>query len=416
MQTAWSSPTPSPPAVRASVVAREASQLLEAFAIRTGLDGPASHARRYVWTDACAVMAWIELHAQSGFAGDLARASRLVEQVHATLARHRYDDARSGWLSGLDEREAALAPTAGGLRIGKPLPERRADEPFNEHLEWDRDGQYLHYNIRWMLALDALARATGESRHLRNAILLADRSVRAFAHGPDGRGRLYWKMSIDLTRPLVASMGQHDALDGFVALSQLRSSARRLAAGWGESLPALDASIARLGAMCDTDALWTTADPLGIGGLLADAAIAIRLLSNDPSCLDTALPRLAAEVLVDAQRGLAAFEAAHAMRGPAPDRLAFRELGLAGGLRRCGGLSELVRGNRDAFGSKALAGAIVEKLEAIERREPLATRIEDSWRGALAQATAAWQAHRDINEVMLAESLALREARPSSRW
>jgi hypothetical protein len=57
--------------------------------------------------------------------------------------------------------------------------------------------------------------------------------------------------------------------------------------------------------------------------------------------------------------------------------------------------------------------AIVEKLAAIERRVPIATRIEDSWRGALAQATASWQSHRDINEVMLAEALALRGVPPA---
>ena len=30
-------------------------------------------------------------------------------------------------------------------------------------------------------------------------------------------------------------------------------------------------------------------------------------------------------------------------------------------------------------------------LEAVERREPRATRIEASWRGALARASAAWR-------------------------
>jgi hypothetical protein len=32
-------------------------------------------------------------------------------------------------------------------------------------------------------------------------------------------------MSVDLSRPLVPSMGQHDALDGFITCTQLRTTA-----------------------------------------------------------------------------------------------------------------------------------------------------------------------------------------------
>ena len=396
--------------VRPSNAAREASQLLEAFALRTGLDGPSAHARRYVWTDACAVMAWIHLHAQSGIARDLARAQKLVEQVHATLARHRVDDGRTGSLSKLSDAEAALRPTAGGLRIGKPLPERRPEEPYNEHLEWDRDGQYFHYNIRWMLALEALARATGDARHLRAAIELAVRCVEAFAHGGGIRGgeRLYWKMSIDLSRPLVSSMGHHDALDGLVTLERLRASAGPL----GLDASPLEIPIGRLRAMCADGTSWVTGDPLGLGGLLGDISLAVRLSVEEMAPRDPTLERVVVDMLVDAQRGLAAFDAEQAFHGDSRDRLAFRELGLASGLRRCAGLAHLVRGNPGRLGSAAMTGAIVEKLAAIERRMPIATRLEDSWRGALAQATASWQAHRDINEVMLAEALALRGLPP----
>jgi hypothetical protein len=37
-------------------------------------------------------------------------------------------------------REGEAHPTQGGLRIGKALPERRVDEPFDEQLEWERAG------------------------------------------------------------------------------------------------------------------------------------------------------------------------------------------------------------------------------------------------------------------------------------
>src|SRR5216684_2205383 len=52
----------------------------------------------------------------------------------------------------------------GGLRIGKKLPERSAGEPFDEQLEWDRDGQYFHYLTKWMHALDQVARSTKQPR------------------------------------------------------------------------------------------------------------------------------------------------------------------------------------------------------------------------------------------------------------
>ena len=80
-------------------------------------------------------------------------AIRLIDQVHRVLGRYREDDARSGWISGLDEEKGHLHPTAGGLRIGKPLKERGEAEPFDERLEWDRDGQYFHYLTKWMHAL-----------------------------------------------------------------------------------------------------------------------------------------------------------------------------------------------------------------------------------------------------------------------
>ncbi|MCF8126715.1 MAG: hypothetical protein K9J51_10890 [Desulfotignum sp.] len=60
---------------------------------------------------------------------------------------NREDDPRTGGISGLDEKKGKQHPTRGGLRIGKPLNERRSDEPFDQNLEWDRDGQYYHYLI-----------------------------------------------------------------------------------------------------------------------------------------------------------------------------------------------------------------------------------------------------------------------------
>ena len=38
---------------------------------------------------------------------------------------------------------------------------------------------------------------------------------------------MYWKMSIDLSYPLVTSMGQHDPLDGLITYSELQATARK---------------------------------------------------------------------------------------------------------------------------------------------------------------------------------------------
>ena len=57
-------------------------------------------------------------------------ALRLVDRVHHTLGRHRDDDSRTGWISGLSEREGDDHPARGGLRIGKGLPERRPGQSF----------------------------------------------------------------------------------------------------------------------------------------------------------------------------------------------------------------------------------------------------------------------------------------------
>src|SRR5690606_24848277 len=76
----------------------------------------------------------------------------------------------------------------------------------------------------------------------------------------------YWKMSIDLSRPQVASMGQHDPLDGLLVCLQLEATAAEV----GGTGPDLAPAIADYAAMVDLMNL-ATPDPLGIGGLFADA-------------------------------------------------------------------------------------------------------------------------------------------------
>src|SRR5438067_2266288 len=131
-------------------------------------DFAAAQPRRYLWTDAFAVMTWLGLHEETREARFLDLAARLVAEVHEVLGVSR-DPAH---------------PTAQGLRIGKPLAERRADEPYDAELEWDRDGQYYHYLTKWMHALQRMAGATGEERYRRWAVELMTAAHRAFAYPP----------------------------------------------------------------------------------------------------------------------------------------------------------------------------------------------------------------------------------------
>lgn len=301
-----------------------ARDLMERFAERTGLTSREPQ-RRYLWTDAFAVGNFLALD-QRDFA------LVLVDRVHHVLGRHRDDDPRRGWISGLSEAEGEAHPTAGGLRIGKPLPERAPGEPFLEHLEWERDGQYFHYLTKWMVALEEVG-ALAWAREL--AEVARARFVRD--------GRMVWKMSIDLSRPQVATMGHHDPLEGYVTALEL-------------GLPASDYR-----AMIDPRTL-ATADPLGIGGLLVDAH---RLGDRDPT--------LRRAMLEAARTGLAMYTPERTL--PASRRLGFRELGL-------------------------VIGLFAEPLDAGLRNELL-----DFWSDPASRGARTWREHEDINDVMLATAL-----------
>ena len=293
----------------------EARDIMQAFAADTGLLFDVSP-RRYLWTDAYAVGNFIVLHNLFPNEGYLQMAEVLADQVHHVLGAHRGDDARTGWLSGFENSEAEHHPTAGGLRIGKPVPERCPDEPYDPDKEWDRDGQYYHYLTKWMSALAQLYRATDRADYHRWACELADVAFQRFS-SPADPGLLRWKMSIDLTRALVSHTGQHDALDGLITALVL----------------AADAPDARLSPIITTlqpicmHQNWTTNDALGIGGLLADA---VRLAHLPTTAYNRALLNT---VLSQALLGLRHFLAQPHLELPANQRLAFRELGLAIGLR-----------------------------------------------------------------------------------
>jgi hypothetical protein len=244
--------------------------IMAQFADETGLSSNGKVPRRYLWTDAFAVCNFLELYRQTSDEEYRSLALRLVEQVHNILGRHRDDDRRTGWISGLDEKEGRSHPTKGGLRIGKGMNERRPGDSYDEDLEWDRDGQYYHYLTKWLHALNRVSRVTGDSNYNTLAIELAKTAHDRFTYMPrsGGRKRMYWKMSIDLSHPLVESMGQHDPLDGLITYSQLQATE---AGNSNQSTRTnLGAEIADLAGICEGKN-WATEDPLGIGGLLFDA-------------------------------------------------------------------------------------------------------------------------------------------------
>jgi hypothetical protein len=364
----------------------EASLLMSAFAGRTGLV-PGIAPKRYLWTDAFAVCNFLALAGKAGPGPFIGHATRLVEQVHHVLGRHRPDDARRGWISGLAEDAGEAHPTAGGLRIGKPLPERDAQQPADAQLEWERDGQYFHYLTRWMHALDQFAHATGDADAERWACELAQAAHAAFRIPAGGANRLAWKMSIDLGRPLVSTMGQHDPLDGLITYLQLQ--ARREP---GRD-PDLSAQIRDMAAIVDGRD-WRTDDPLGLGGLLADAWRLAQLpgrMSGRGQLLATLL-----EAAVD---GLGAYQHQRPLQLPLSRRLAFRELGLAIGLHA------VARLQSHDFADDAPGSALSGSLATLGRALPLADAIEADWREPASQRTPNWLTHEDINAVMLATAL-----------
>lgn len=373
-------------------------EIMLEFSDLTGLSGSGKPPKRYLWTDAFAVCNFLELFRQTRQEEFKDLALRLVAQVHQTLGRHRPDDGRTGWISGLGEAEGSQHPTRGGLRIGKRLPERRSGERYDEQLEWDRDGQYYHYLTKWMQALNQVTRATGDFLYNRWALELAQTAYARFVVlSPSGIGnRMIWKMSIDLSFPQVPSMGQHDPLDGFLTCAQLRETLQKDPEK--NTLPALQDELAGMARLCQNQD-WSTDDPLGLGGLLSDALRAAQLVAAGPD-----LPAdLSATLLAAALEGLASWGRKNPLDYPADFRLAFRELGLSIGLQALERLSALIGAPPDP---KTTGSALRPLPGNFSPYAPFREQIEAFWLDRRNRAVRSWTDHREINMVMLATSLA----------
>jgi len=365
------------------------------YAKLCGLSPAGPSPQRYLWTDAFAVCNFFDLYRQTQDEHYRHLALLLVDQVHVVLGRHRADDLRAGWISGLDEEDGARHPTKGGLRIGKEMNERRPEEPFDEQLEWDRDGQYYHYLTQWMHALDCVSRVTGDPTFNRLAVELAKTAHAKFTYVPSlgGEKRMYWKMSIDLSYPLVSSMGHHDPLDGLITYSELQATAGKYS---GRSTE-LSAEIADVSVICEGKS-WTTDDPLGIGGLLSGAYRMAQLIIADsfiqPDLLET--------VLDDSLTGLNYFAAKSPLNLPADYRLAFRELGLSIGLKAIEKLQGLFEQYPGVFKNKSL---VLSRIRSLMRYAWLSELINTFWLESKNRESDIWTGHRNINLVMLATSL-----------
>jgi len=201
-------------------------------------------------------------------------------------------------------------------------------------------------------------------------------------------------MSIDLSYPLVPSMGLHDPLDGLVTYSQLQATAAKDSK---QSAEDLRDEILDMANMCEGKS-WATDDPLGIGGLLADAFRVAQLIVKGHFVQTGLLSDLLHASLV----GLEAFAREDSLNFPANYRLAFRELGLSIGLGVLERLPGLVERNEHTF---VRDHDLRVRMNALKHYEALKEVIDKFWLQDGNQEAESWIAHRDINMVMLATNL-----------
>jgi hypothetical protein len=205
--------------------------------------------------------------------------------------------------------------------------------------------------------------------------------MQSLRHGAPAHGS-FRKLSIDFSRPLVASMGQHDPIDGHVTSRILEATAQAMGVDSGD----IGREAEDFATMIDP-ARFATRDPLAIGGLLVDGCFLAQLGDDD----------LARALLVAAEAGLSAYLGSHELGGRPEGRLAFRELGLAIGLAAIDRLHE--RPGR-------LDTATKSRVSSIGMFLPLRHAIEGFWRVDDHRRNDTWREHEDINDVMLATSLA----------
>ena len=207
---------------------------------------------------------------------------------------------------------------------------------------------------------------------------------------------MYWKMSIDLSRPLVPSMGQHDPLDGVVTYRELQATLEKDSRE--TTGRELRPEILDMAGICKGKN-WATDDPLGIGGLLSDAYRLAQLIVGGSHEQTDFLQTL----LDSSLTGLASFVKEKSLILPARHRLAFRELGLSIGLQALQRVREMTERESPLLRNAHSLRSIIDSLG---KYEDLKGRIETFWLEGINREAHSWIEHRDINTVMLATSLA----------
>jgi hypothetical protein len=362
----------------------EARILMDSFAQRTGIIKEKGNPEdRYLWTDAFAVQTFFGLYHEFQEETYKNYAFKLIDIVHETLGSYHPGDYRKGNFSGLSGEEAKKHPTAGGLRIGKKLPERESGQPFNERLEWERDGQYFHYITRWIHALLQAAIESGENKYslwAAELLLASDKFIYSSGIGI----RMYWKMSTDLSRPLVTGMGGHDPLEGLVCAVAIKEAVP-------EKSVELEPVTQKFHMMCKNKN-WSTTDSLGIGGLLLNtlkSGILKEAYNFPPSSQPSKLLEMSLE-------SLEKYQDLKEINYAASKRLAFRECGLSLGLRTLYGL-------KDQISYK------LPKVDKLEDYISLAAEIEEFWKKSSNRQVSTWMNHLNINMVSLAASMVARQ-------
>ncbi|KAL8977246.1 MAG: hypothetical protein Q9205_006908 [Flavoplaca limonia] len=166
------------------------------------------HRGRYLWTDAFGVLNFLTLHKETSDVKYLTLAQGLIDAVHTVLGSTR--DGKSRLPRATDEN-----PCAGGLRIGKI-----------DGGGLDGDGQYHHYLTIWMFVLNRTSVASGQAKYNDQAVALAKAIHPHFFDDIHSLSpKMYWKIDMDMSRPIVASEGNVDALDGYIVFSLVAAAA-----------------------------------------------------------------------------------------------------------------------------------------------------------------------------------------------
>ena len=362
----------------------QATQLMTDFCQNTGLlESNRGIDTRYLWTDAFAVQNCLALATIHDSENWREKAYLLIDEVHKHLGKFKPGDERTGWISGLSEEEGKKHPTINGLRIGKELPERKPGEPYNDREEWSRDGQYFHYHTRWINALLTAYTVSNDNHYLTCAheLYLAGRH---FIQQTDHGLSMFWKMSTDLSRPLVRSMGAHDPLEGLIysysVLDLVEPTEKDL------SLQK------KFEALCK-NLDWKTSDPLGLGGLMLNTVRAYKL-----SKVNITLPESisAKKLLSDSLDSLRLMEKRHHADLPANQRLAFRDCGCSLGFHVMENYYTELMG-------------ISHEVEDMLHYKEYIHALDMFWLNPKNQEATSWQDHAHINTVTLAASLLSKE-------